>query len=86
VEITPCGWQVINESPVRFRRTRAMLPLPMPKKGGSVNQLRSFLNVDDDCWRLIVGWLLATFRPRGPYPILALFAEHGAGKTTYFAC
>lgn len=78
VEITPTGWQVVDESPVRFRRSRGMLPLPAPESGGTVDQLRGFLNVDDDTWRLVV----ATLRPRGPYPVLALFAEQASGKST----
>lgn len=82
VEITPVGWQVIDESPVRFRRSRGMLPLPIPEPGGSVDQLRCFLNVDDDNWRLVVAWAVAMLRPRGPYPVLALFAEQGSGKST----
>jgi hypothetical protein len=82
VEITSEGWQIIDESPVRFRRSRGMLPLPMPQAGGSVEELRPFLNVDDDTWRLVIAWLVATLRPRGPYPALALFAEQGSGKST----
>jgi len=82
VEITPHGWQVIDESPVRFRRSKAMLPLPTPMPGGHINQLRGFVNVDDDTWRLVVAWLVATLRPKGPYPVLALFAEQGSGKST----
>ncbi|MHC4404575.1 MAG: hypothetical protein ACYTG0_33390 [Planctomycetota bacterium] len=54
----------------------------MPKRGGSVNELRGFLNVDDSTWPLVVAWLVATLRPRGPYPVLALFAEQGSGKST----
>ena len=82
VEITSNGWQVLDESPVRFRRSKAMLPLPVPERGGTVDQLRGFLNVDDDTWRLVVAWLVGNFRPRGPYPALALFAEQGSGKST----
>ncbi len=59
-----------------------MLPLPTPEPGGSIDELRSFLNEDDDTWRLIVAWLVAMLRPRGPYPALALFAEQGSGKST----
>ena len=82
VEITAAGWQIINESPVRFRRSRGMVAFPEPVRGGSVNQLRSFLNVDDTTWRLVVAWLVSSLRPRGPYPLLALFAEQGSGKST----
>jgi hypothetical protein len=82
VEVTASGWQIVDEPPIRFRRSRGMLPLPIPESGGTIDQLRGFLNVDDPTWRLIVAWLVATLRPRGPYPILALFAEQGSGKST----
>ncbi|MCC6493488.1 MAG: hypothetical protein IT424_10750 [Pirellulales bacterium] len=82
VEVTREGWQIIEEAPVRFRRSRGMLSFPTPEAGGSISQLRGFLNVDDTTWRLVVAWLLASLRPRGPYPLLALFAEQGSGKST----
>jgi len=82
VKITPQGWDVVDDSPVRFRRSRGMLALPMPERGGHIDLLLSFLNVDDNSWRLVIAWLVAALRPRGPYPILALFAEQGSGKST----
>ncbi len=82
VEITQDGWRIVDEAPVYFRRSRGMLPLPMPESGGSIDLLRVLLNVDDGTWCLIIAWLVASLRPRGPYPLLALFAEQGAGKTT----
>jgi hypothetical protein len=82
VEITPSGWQVIDESPVHFRRSRGMIAFPEPVRAGTVDELRPFLNVDDTTWRLVVAWLVASLRPRGPYPLLALFAEQGSGKST----
>jgi len=82
VEVTPNGWQVIDESPVKFRRSRGMLRLPEPVRGGTVEELRNFLNVDDANWPLVVAWLIGSMRPHGPYPALALVAEQGAGKST----
>ncbi len=82
VQVTPQGWKVIDDAPVRFRRSRGMLTLPAPERGGTVDQLRGFLNLDENAWRLVISWLVATLRPRGPYPILALFAEQGSGKST----
>jgi hypothetical protein len=81
VQITPNGWRVVDESPIRFRRSRGMLPLPTPEPGGSVDQLRDFFNLDEIAWRMVISWLVATLRPRGPYPILALFGEQGSGKS-----
>jgi len=82
VEVTGNGWKVVDQPPVRFRRSRGMLPLPVPKRGGSMDELRSLLNVEDDMWILIVAWLVAALCPRGPYPVLAMFAEQGSGKST----
>ncbi len=53
VEIDATGWRVIDKPPVRFRRAAGMQPLPMPVPGGSIETLRSFLNVQSDatsCW------------------------------------
>jgi hypothetical protein len=77
------GWRIINKPPVRFRRAPAMLPLGEPEKGGNIELLRKYLNVQsENDFILIVAWLLAALRPRGPYPILELTGEHGSAKTT----
>jgi len=84
IEIDATGWRVIAEPPVRFRRAKGMLPLPAPVTGGKVAALRPFLNLRGDAdFILTVAWLLAGFRDRGPYPILALTGEHGSAKTTF---
>jgi len=83
VEITASGWRLLNNSPVKFRRSRGMLALPRPVPGGSLKELHGFLNLrDDDQWALVVGWLLAAARPAGPYPVLVLGGEQGTAKTT----
>ena len=83
VEVTPKGWRLLKESPVKFRRCKAMLPLPEPVTGGDVAELRHHLGLRDDTWPLVIGWLLAALRPCGPFPILNLTAEQGSGKTTF---
>ena len=45
VEIDADGWGIVDEPPLRFRRTPGMLPLPVPVRGGSIDDLRPFLNV-----------------------------------------
>jgi hypothetical protein len=83
VEIGSAGWHVIDEVPIRFRRSRGQLPLPLPVWGGSLEQLRRFVNVGtEQDWRLVVGWLLAALRPSGPYPVLCLHGEQGSAKST----
>jgi hypothetical protein len=83
VEITSKGWQVNSDPPVRFLRPTGMRPLPTPVPGGSVQQLFDFINIKAPSDRaLVLAWLLATFRPIGPYPILALHGAQGSAKTT----
>lgn len=68
-EITPHGWQVVADPPIKFRRSKGMASLPVPQRGGSLNELRRFLNVkSEDCWRLFVAILIAAFSPRAPIP------------------
>src|SRR5262249_8862661 len=37
---------------------------------------------DGDCWRLLVAWLVAAFRPGRPFPILTVNGEQGSAKST----
>jgi hypothetical protein len=86
VEIDHGGWRVIDNSPVRFRRTAGMKPLPIPVSGGSIEMLRPFLNVQSDPdFVLVVAWMLAVLRDRGPYPLLVLSGEQGSAKSTFSA-
>jgi len=83
VEITAAGWRVIANPPVRFRRAAGMLPLPPPEPGGSVSDLKAFLNISDvNTWSLILSWCVSAMRPDGPYPILYLLGEQGSAKST----
>lgn len=83
VEIEPGSWRVVSRPPVRFRRARGMRALPTPAPDGDLSELRGFVNVaGDDDWRLLVAWLLAAWRSRGPYPALVLRGEQGSAKST----
>jgi hypothetical protein len=82
VDIGPDAWRIVERPPVRFRRPTGMLPLPFPERGGSIETLQSFLNLpSQNDFVLIVAWLLAALRPRGPYPLLAISGEQGSAKT-----
>ena len=86
VEIDATGWRVIDNPPVRFRRASGMKPMPIPTCGGSIEALRSFLNVQSDAdFVLVVAWALACLRNRGPYPVIVLSGEQGSAKSTFSA-
>jgi len=84
IEIRSSGWQLLDgEAPVKFRRASGMRALPEPIAGGSVDELRPFVNVSEDTtWRLLIGWLVGCFAPSGPYPLLVLHGEQGSAKST----
>ena len=64
IEISPAGWRVVSDVPVRFRRTRGMRSLPRPVSDGSVAVLRKLINIgDDENWILCLSWLVAALRP-----------------------
>jgi hypothetical protein len=86
IEIDADGWRLVDRPPVRFRRSLGMRPLPMPVPGGYVDTLRSFLNVHSDTdFVLVVAWMLAVLRNRGPYPVLVLTGEQGSAKSSFSA-
>lgn len=76
------GWQVVDKSPVKFRRAKAMQALPNPERGGSLDELRALLNIGDDEWSLVAAWMVAAMRPGKPVPILCLHGEQGSAKST----
>lgn len=83
VKIDSSGWQIVDDAPVKFRRPRGMLALPTPEHGGSIEELRPFLNVNNNNdFILTVGWLVAACNPQGPYIALAQHGEQGSAKST----
>jgi hypothetical protein len=82
VRISPSGWEIEDQPAVYFRRTEGMMPLPIPERGGSIDELQAFLNISSDQFVLVKGWLLAALRSRGPYPVLVPLGSPGSAKTT----
>ncbi|MTD31839.1 hypothetical protein [Planomicrobium sp. YIM 101495] len=83
VEIKKEGWQVVDESPVYFKRSRIMQPIAAPTKNGRVEDLKPFINFNDESdYKLIIAWLLSTFKEDSPFPILTIQGEQGSSKST----
>jgi hypothetical protein len=82
VKISAEGWEIVSNAPVKFRRTKGMKTLPLPASGGSVSSLRELVNVSDADWPLLISWLVASFRPGYPFPVLVLHGEQGSAKST----
>jgi len=84
VTINRSGWTVAPaaEGQPLFRRSQLTQPLPVPKRGGSLKELRKLLNVTDESWPLMVSWLVSGLVPGIPHPLLFLSGEQGTAKST----
>ncbi|WP_222936414.1 ATP-binding protein [Streptomonospora sp. PA3] len=82
VVIGPHGWRRQARSPVLFRRSGAMKPLPAPvRDGDGLARLGRLINTDDRGFELLTAWLAAAFIPDLPHPILTFRGEQGTGKS-----
>lgn len=84
VAVDASDWTVVDKPPAwfpLFRRTNRVTPLPEPQRGGALDELRGLLNVTDETWPLILGWLVAA--PFGwiARPWLYHTGPQGSGKT-----
>jgi hypothetical protein len=84
IQVTAAGWQIIPYSncPIRFYRSECQLPLPIPTRGGELDDLWKLLNFKEPDRPLVLGWLLSCLAPDGAKPILALSGEKGSGKSS----
>jgi hypothetical protein len=82
VVVDAASWRVVDRSPVLFERTELVGELSSPVDGGDVAELRASLNVGDDDFDVLVGWMIAAMIPEIAHPILMLGGGQGTGKTT----
>lgn len=82
VLVTPRGWRVLDRSPVYFTRTPSMRPLPEPQRGGDIGLLWQHTNIPGNRRVMVLTWLLDSFRPDTPFPVLELVGEQGSAKST----
>lgn len=82
VHVAPAGWRIQDRSPATFKRTSLGEELPLPEAGGSLDAIREFMNVTDECWPLLLGWMEAALIENIAHPILFIGGVHGSGKST----
>lgn len=60
-----------------------MLPQTTPVSGGSVSDLREFVNLrSEGDFKLLLAWIVDAYRCGTPKPVLQILGEEGGGKTT----
>lgn len=83
VKVTVFGWELVSDPPIRFRRPKGTGALPVPVRGGSLDELFGFVNVGSEEDRLLViASITSAFLPRGPYPVQLITGEQGSAKST----
>jgi hypothetical protein len=82
VKISAEGWSVVDRPQVHFERPAGLLSLPRPRRDGSIERLRTFVNLTEPDFCLLIGWMAAALLPEGPYPVLVTHGEKSSAKST----
>lgn len=82
VLVQPGKWQILDRSPVLFRRTATTGTFQLPERGGSLAEFRKLLNVDQESWPVLLGWQISALMPEIEHAILLLGGQQGTAKTT----
>jgi hypothetical protein len=81
VRIDSQGWTTCYDRRVKFRRPDGFKELPSPKAPGDLRALQSLLGLTDDVFYAIVGFMISSMAPTGPYFGLVIEGEMGSGKS-----
>jgi len=82
VRIKPGSWEVIDDPPVIFRRIPHQRPLQVADRPGELD-LHAFVNLaSEEDHLLLLVWLVTSFIPGFPHPVVIFHGPQGAGKTT----
>ena len=83
VRIGPDGWTIIGCAPIPILRGKRAAAFADPNAAADFGPIRRLLShLDDDTFILLIAWCVGALLPEGPYPILVLGGEQGAGKST----
>ncbi len=83
IRVDSRGWRVVSDAPVKFVRPKGLYALPVPVTGGSLRELRRFLNISRDRdWILFQAALIAMLHPGRPFVVIVFAGEQGSAKST----
>jgi hypothetical protein len=83
IEYSAVGWNICENSPVKFVFDKYKAALPVPQQQGSIDKLWDIVRITEPSDRLVVAAILVkVLVPEGGDPILALSGYAGSGKTT----
>lgn len=82
IKLSSDGWNVLENCPLKFVKSRNMRPLPIPVHNGNISLLWKHINIQDKYKILLIGWLMESLRLDTEYPILLLHGCQGSAKST----
>ena len=83
IRVTSAGWQILDQSPVRFKRSKGAKALPLPSDDpGVLDDLLKLINVCKEDQLLIITAALECWRPNTAYPPVEWRGEQGSAKST----
>jgi len=81
IKVTPAGWEIVDRPPVAFCRPAGMLELPIPARGGGLDDLWPFVNIVEQDRPLVAAALVSWLAGRGPYIVACLIGAQGSAKS-----
>ena len=84
VRIGQGSWEVVDEMPILFRSySHQKKQTPPSIENGDISRIFKYVRIKDkDEQGLFATWLVACFVPKIPHPILNVFGEKGAAKSS----
>ena len=80
--ITDKDWEFVSNPPILFRKYGHQLSQVEPKRGGDIQKLFNFVNVQDEKQKiLLLVWIITCFIPDFPHPILLVHGSQGSAKS-----
>ena len=85
IKVTATGSEIIQFPEIKFIRSNTATALPDPVEG-DISLLWEHVNIPAEFQTLIITFILDSWRPQTPYPVLELCGEQGSAKSTTHAC
>lgn len=82
IRVDANGWEIIERPTALITRSKNMRPLPEPQRPANLGKLWDHLNIPQDRRLLLLAWILDSYRPDTPFPILELCGEQGSAKSS----
>lgn len=83
VKVSGKGWVITKEYPILFRHYPTQIPQVNPAQTGDVWKIFDFINLKNDDEKIILlVWVIACFISDIPHPMIYLYGQQGAAKST----